>query len=46
MKTFDLVLTATLIVFAAINLFLGRVDMATFDVALAAANFARMAAFK
>ncbi|WP_273794116.1 hypothetical protein [Brucella intermedia] len=46
MKTFDLATTVILMVMALVNLFLGRVDMATFDMAFAAANFARMAAFK
>lgn len=46
MKTFEIIFGIAVMVLAAIHLGFERIDLATFDMALAAAHFARMAALK
>lgn len=46
MKTFETIFGTALMVLAAVCLWFDRIDLATFDLALAAAHFARMAAVK
>ena len=46
MKIFEKIFGIAVMVLSAIHLGVDRIDLATFDMALAAAHFARMAAFK